>query len=126
MTTKITPQPGEKGSIDIRGADISKRFRYMHIWASKNEIRVQCTDPQTIQVLIRAIQRTYPDSITETREDLNHQVYIVKITELEPEDRHQKISWWLFKMLCERGWEPMETGEHWYKMKYSETVKRKP
>jgi hypothetical protein len=125
MTTKITPLPGEQGSIDIRGAEIIKRFRYMHIWASKNEVRVQCTDPQTIQVLIRAIQRTYPDSLTETREDLTHQVYIVKITELEPEDRHQKISWWLFKMLCERGWEPMETGEHWYKMKFSETVKRK-
>jgi len=95
----------------------SKRFMYIHIWASKEEIRVQCTDPQSIQVLMRAIQRTYPDSQVETRKDLSDQVHSVKITNLVPEDRHQKVAWWLFKMMCERGWEPFETGEHWYKMK---------
>ncbi len=97
--------------------EVGTRYKYIHIWSSKDEIRVQCTDPQTIQVLIRAIDRTYPDSITETRKDLTDQIYIVKITGLEPEDQHQKIAWWLFKMQCERGWEPMETGDHWYKMK---------
>jgi hypothetical protein len=66
---------------------------------------------------MRSIQRTFPDSIVDKREDLAGQVYAVKITELVPEDQHHKIAWWLFKMLCEQGWEPMETGEHWYKMK---------
>jgi hypothetical protein len=94
-----------------------KHYKYIHIWSSSDEIRVQCTDSQTIQVLIRAIKRTYPDSHIESRDDLTDQVYIVKISGLEPEDRHNQIAWWLFKMLCEQGWEPMETGDHWYKMK---------
>lgn len=94
-----------------------KHYKYIHIWSSRDEIRVQCTDPQTIQVLIRAIQRTYPDSHIGSKNDLTDHIYIVKIAGLEPEDRHHQIAWWLFKMLCERGWEPMETGDHWYKMK---------
>jgi hypothetical protein len=117
MTTQNKPQSGNRRSGEYSQPEVVKRYKYIHIWSSSDEIRVQCTHPQTIQVLIRAIQRTYPDSYLETREDLTSQVYIVKISELEPEDRHQKLAWWLFKMMCERGWEPMETGENWYKMK---------
>jgi hypothetical protein len=76
----------------------------------------------TLQVLVRAIERTYPDCQVETRVDLTGQVYIVKISGLDPAERHQKIAWWLFKMMCERGWEPMTTGERWYKMKYCERL----
>jgi hypothetical protein len=124
MTTPIKPQPGDPRSAKSNRQEVIKRFKYIHIWSSIDEIRVQCTDPQTIQVLIRAIQRTYPDSQIETREDLTHQVFIVKVTALEPEDQHQKIAWWLFKMMCERGWEPMETGEHWYKMRNLELISK--
>ena len=100
---------------------ILKHYKYIHIWASTNEVRVQCTDQKTLRVLIRSIQRTYPDSHVETRDDLTNQNYSVKISDLEPQDRHQKIAWWLFKMMCQQGWEPMATGEHWYKMKAWET-----
>lgn len=99
-------------------ADKGKRFLYIHIWASDAEIRVQCTDPVTLNVLIRTLEKNYADCRIETRNDLSEELYIVKISAMELENRHQKIAWWLFKMLCERGWEPMETGEHWYKMKY--------
>lgn len=94
-----------------------KRFAYIHIWASSEEIRVLCSDPKTIRVLIRSVQQSYPASKIDTRKDLADQVYSVKIQEIEPEDRYTKIAWWLFKMLCEQGWEPMETGENMYKMK---------
>lgn len=80
---------------------------------------MQCTDPQTIWVLIRAIKKTFREVKHETREDLTGQVYVVKVYGLEPEEQYQKLAWWLFKMLCNQGWEPMETGEHWYKMKRS-------
>jgi hypothetical protein len=96
-----------------------KVYGYIHIWSSTGEIRVQCTDPQTIRVLTRAIKKTFRDIKPETREDLTGQVYVVKFTGLEPEEQFQKLGWWLFKMLCSQGWEPMETGEHLYKMKRS-------
>ncbi len=96
---------------------VPKIYGYIHIWASPGEIRVHCTDPQTIQVLIRAIRKTFREVKIESREDLTGQVYAVKMTGLEPEEQHQKLAWWLFKMMCSHGWEPMETGEHWYKMK---------
>jgi len=94
-----------------------KRYAYIHIWASNDEIRVHCTDPKTIRVLIRSVQQSYPDSKIDTRNDLADQVFSVKIQEINPEDRYKKIAWWLFKMMCEQGWEPMETGENMYKMK---------
>ena len=124
MKTQSKSHPGDLRPEQGYRQEVIKRFKYIHIWSSIDEIRVQCTDPQTIQVLIRAIQRTYPDSHIEVREDFTHQVYIVKITALEPENQHQKIAWWLFKMMCERGWEPMETGEHWYKMKFLELIRK--
>jgi len=96
---------------------VQKLNAYIHIWSSPGEIRVQCTDPQTIRVLIRAIKKTFHDVKFETREDLTGQIYAVRITGLEPEERFQKLAWWLFKMLCDKGWEPMETGDHWYKLK---------
>jgi hypothetical protein len=92
-------------------------YRYIHIWASLEEIRVQCTDPQTIRVLIRAIKKAFNEIQVETKKDLTGQVYVVKLTGISPDDHHQKVAWWLFKMMCVRGWEPMETGDNWYKMK---------
>ena len=94
-------------------------YKYMHIWSSNDEIRVQCTDPQTWQILIRTIEVNYTDCQIDTRKDLADQVYVVKISALELDKRHTGIAWWLFKMMCDLGWEPMATGENWYKMKYS-------
>jgi hypothetical protein len=108
---KRSQRMGESNSRNI------KHCAYIHIWASDDEIRVQSTDPVTLRVLIRTIENNYSDCNINTRNDLNDQVYIVKIIAMELENRHQKIAWWLFKMLCERGWEPMATGERWYKMK---------
>jgi len=117
MTTKIQPQSG-----DYYQPRTVRQFKYIHIWASNDEIRVQCTDPQTLQVLRKVIERMYPDCQADTREDLTDQVNIVKFSGLEPVEGHQKIAWWLFKMMCEQGWEPMETGEHWYKLKFAEII----
>ena len=97
-----------------------KSYKYVHIWSSKEEIRVRSTDPQILEVFTRAIERSDPDCEIDTRKDLTDQGHIVKITQIESPDRYSKIAWWLFKMLCERGWEPMGTGENWYKMKYFE------
>jgi hypothetical protein len=120
MTAQIQPQ-----SRDYYQPKIVRQFKYIHIWASTNEIRVQCTDPQTLQILRKVIEKMYPDCQADTREDLANQVYIVKFSGLEPDECHQKIAWWLFKMMCEQGWEPMETGDHWYKMKFA-TIMAEP
>lgn len=109
--------PPLSASHQVRNRNI--KYRYIHIWASLTEIRVQCTDPRTIHVLTRSIRKTFQDAQLETRDDLTDQVYIIKVSGLFPEDQHQKVAWWLFKMLCDLGWEPMETGDHWYKMKTS-------
>ena len=101
-----------------------KRYLYIHIWASPGEIRVQCTNPQTIRVLIRSIKKAFLNAQIETKDDLTGQVYAVKVTGLLPEENHQKVAWWLFKMMCNQGWEPMETGENWYKMKGEISVNR--
>ena len=108
--------PGERNQ-----SFTGNRYAYIHIWASDEEIRVQCTDPHTIRVLIRTVQRFYPDSKIETRKDLADQVFNVKIQEIEKEGRFKKIAWWLFKMMCEQGWEPMDTGDNFYKMKSCQT-----
>ena len=103
---------------DIQNSPATKRYMYVHIWASDHEIRVQSTDPLTLRILIRTIENNYSDCQVDSRNDLSEEVFVVKITALELNDRHQMIAWWLFKMLCERGWEPMATGENWYKMKF--------
>jgi len=104
----------------IQNSSTRKRFLYIHIWASDDEIRVQSTDPLSLQVLIRTIEMNYSDCQIDTRKDLSEDLYIVKISALELKDRHQMIAWWLFKMLCERGWEPISTGENWYKLNFIE------
>lgn len=95
------------------------QYIYIHIWASDKEIRIQCTDPKTINLLNKSVKENFEDSMIALRNDLDEEPYIARITAMELRNRHQKIAWWLFKLLCEHGWEPMETGNHWYKLKYS-------
>ena len=116
MTTEKRRTP--YGSKVKRQEPVGLTFKYIHIWASKDEIRVQCTDPQTIRVLIRTVRKEYPDVEEETRTDLADDIYFVRFSDLEPGNQHRQIAWWLFKMLCGQGWEPLSTGDHWYKMTY--------
>ena len=95
------------------------KFLYIHIWASDEEIRVQCTDPPTLKVLVRHVKENFSDCRIENREDLREELYSIRIAAMQVEKRHQKIAWWLFKFMCEHGWEPMMTGENWYKLLYS-------
>jgi hypothetical protein len=104
------------GSTDQK--ESTRRYKYIHIWSSNEEIRVLSTDVQILQVFARAIERSDPDCEIDNRRDLSDEVHIVQVTEMDPPERYRKVAWWLFKMLCERGWEPMATGENWYKMKF--------
>ena len=98
-----------------------KRYKYLHIWSSEEEVRVKCTDQLTIERVIRAIETTYSDLEIENHEDLTEQVHFIKIKGFNPRERHHQIGWWMFKVLLDEGWEPIDTGEHWYKLKYLET-----
>ena len=100
---------------------IVKRYKYIHIWSSDEEVRVKCTDSLTIERVIRAIETTYNELEIENHEDLTEQVHFIKIKGLNPKERHHQIGWWMFKVLLDEGWEPMDTGERWYKLKFLET-----
>jgi len=98
------------------------RYKYIHIWSMPGEARIKATDPAVIDMLVTAILKTYPNAQINMEADLTEQVHFVKITQMEPEERHHQICWWMFKMLCARGWEPMEVTKRDYKLKYTENA----
>ena len=102
---------------------VVKSYKYTHIWWAEEEVRLFSTDPAIIMKFVDAIELTY-DCKFEYAEDLADQRYKVTITKMEPEDRHQKIAWWMFKMLCERGWEPMDVRGNEYRLKFCEVVEK--
>ena len=95
------------------------RYYYIHLWASDEEIRVQCTDSKTITLLEKSINAKFEDCSVSLKNDLDEEPYVARIIAMPIKDRHQKIVWWLFKLLCNHGWDPIETGSHWFKMKFS-------
>lgn len=112
------------------------RYKYIHIWSSQEELRVKSTDPAVLEYLIRASKSKYWDGEFERYQDVSEQPHIFRIKGLETgeeeenDDQGEKkniylgLAWWMFRMLCDLGWEPMETGEYWYKLKYEETFSK--
>jgi hypothetical protein len=100
------------------------RFKYIHIWSTDDEARIKATDPQIIGSLLQAIEQTYPACEFDTDTDLTEQVHFASITNLDPKERHHQITWWMFKILCDRGWEPMEVSRRDYRLKLCEVVER--
>ena len=96
------------------------RFKFILIWGSEEEARVKSTDPEIIERLIDSISRTYQDCEIDRKTDLADQVHFFSIKKMDPATRHREICWWMFKILCERGWEPMEVKSNEYKLKYCE------
>jgi len=94
------------------------RYDYIHLWSSEEEIRVQCTDPKTITLLEKSIKARFEDCTVTLKNDLDEEPYGAKVVAAPIKDRHQRIVWWLFKLMCNHGWEPIATGNHWFKMKY--------
>jgi hypothetical protein len=111
------------------------RFKYIHIWASDQALKVKATDPTILVKFIRAIQKTYPQAEFERHSDINDQFHAFRLRDLNVDSAqggdsdggggknvYLGLAWWMFRVLCDRGWEPMETGSQWYKLKYQEVV----
>lgn len=110
------------------------RFRYIHIWASEQELKAKATDPTILDKIIRAILKSYPQAEFETYRDINDQFHAfrMRVPKSEADQEGEKsdaerniylgLAWWMFRVLCDRGWEPMETGSQTYKLKYQEVV----
>ena len=103
--------------------DHTLRFKYIHIWSSASELRAKCTDSKTLESIIRAINKSkkkghFVGVIYERHDDITGKFHVLSIQGLEDEKGYRRLGWWLFSALCEKGWEPMETSERSYKMKY--------
>jgi len=104
------------------------RYKYIHIWSSKDELRAKCTDPGTLEMIIRAIDKSrhdeaFRDIEIERRQDISKITHVISIKGLKDEGEYRRLTWWMFRALCDKGWEPMETGERAYKLKLRETYK---
>jgi hypothetical protein len=110
------------------------RFRYIHIWASEQELKAKSTDPAILEKIIQAILKSYPKAEFETHRDINGQFHAfrMRVPETETDQEGEKsasqrniylgLAWWMFRILCDRGWEPMETSPHTYKLKYQQVI----
>lgn len=102
------------------------RYKYIHIWASKDELRAKCTDPETLEMIIRAIDKSkqnenFKDIEIERHQDISKITHVISIKGMKEEGDYRRLAWWMFRALCDKGWEPMETGERAYKLKFRET-----
>ena len=105
------------------------KFKYIHIWSSTDELRAKCTDSKTLENIIRAINKSkkkghFVGVIFERHEDITGKFHVLRIQGMQDETGYRRLGWWLFSSLCEMGWEPLETSERSYKMKYKETFAR--
>jgi len=105
------------------------RFKYIHIWPSKDELRAKCTDPATLEMIVRAIDKSrhheaFKDIAIERRQDISKITHVIIIKGLKEDEDYRRLAWWMFRALCDKGWEPMETGERTYKLKFKEAFER--
>ena len=102
------------------------RYKYIHIWSAKEELRVKCTDPSTLDMIIRAINKSrhdeaFKDIEIESHQDISKITHVISIKGMKEEQEYHRLAWWMFRALCDQGWEPLETGKMSYKLKYRET-----
>ncbi len=107
------------------------RYIFIHIWSSKDEMRVKCTDSDTLEMVIRAIGRSqHKEEFKEIDIDRHHDIskitHVISVKGMPEEGDYKSLAWWLFRALCDQGWEPMETRENSYKLKFKETLARIP
>lgn len=105
------------------------RFKYIHIWSSSDELRAKCTDSKTLESAIKAINRSkkkghFEGVVFERNKDITGRFHVLSIKGMEDEAGYRRLAWWLFSSLCDIGWEPMETSDRSYKMKFKEVFAR--
>jgi len=103
------------------------RYKYIHIWAAKDELRAKSTDPETLEMVIRAVEKSkhvekFKEIESERRQDISNITHVISIKGFDDEGDYRSLAWWMFRALCNKGWEPMETTEKAYKLKAMETV----
>lgn len=103
------------------------RYKYIHIWSSPEELKAICTDPPTLESIIRAIARAkkegaFKDLKIKRIHDIQDEFHLLNISGMEDEKAYSRFAWWMFRELCEKGWEPMETSIRSYKLKYKEVI----
>ena len=103
------------------------RYKYIHIWASQDELKAKCTDPETLEMVIRAINRSVRHQKLKKVDiarhaDISDIVHVIQITAMDDEGEYRRLAWWMFRALCDQGWEPMETSERAYKLKFKDSL----
>ena len=84
-----------------------------------------CTDPVVLESIVRAVGKaTLTNQALETvkitrHRDIADQLHGLTFTEVE-EPEYRRLAWWMFRALCDQGWEPMETGELSFKLKLAD------
>lgn len=107
---------------------VKRRFRYIHIWCSDEEARVKCTDQMTLEAVVTAIVRSGERSpVFATLDiqrfyDISGYLNLLVISGFEDGRDYARLAWWLFRALCDRGWQPLVTAEHTYKLVYEEEI----
>ncbi len=96
------------------------RYKFIHLWNSNTEVRIKSTDTEILEKLLLSIKASYKNCEIKKEKDLTKQFHWASITKLESESRYRDICWWMFKILCERGWEPMLAESNEYKLKFAE------
>ncbi len=109
----------------LPNANRSIRYKYIHIWSSHDEMRAKCTDPETLELAVRAINYSVENGTLKKVEiqrhcDISDILHGIQISGLDDDDEYRRLAWWLFRALCDKGWEPMETSERAYKLKFKE------
>lgn len=112
-TTTSQPQ----GRVHVRIV----RYRYLHVFASEESVKAKSTDPETLERICRAINKANLKGEIVRHHDIAQQLHGICVQGLDAE-KNYRLAWWMFRTACDEGWEPMETGEHMYKLKYQETA----
>ena len=105
----------------------SVRYKYIHIWAAKDELRAKSTDPDTLEMVIRAVEKSkhvekFREIEIERHQDISGITHVISISGFKDVADYRRLAWWMFRALCNKGWEPMETTDKAYKLKAMETI----
>ena len=101
-----------------------RRYKYIHIWTSEDEVRVKCTDPATLEAVVSAIAKSAERDPNFARLEVKHHwditgyLNVLSIKGFSEAEMYPRLAWWLFRALCDKGWQPMVTAEHTYKLIY--------
>lgn len=82
-------------------------YKAVAIYQISDRIELSSTDPETLEFLVERLLKAYKDADVTSRKLRTRKTFSSVVEGIE-EDEWNAVAYWLFTMLCERDWQPVE------------------